>query len=85
MALHGKFGVKITTAAAPSGGDTLPVTDFTEEHMAKKRDTRRTDPELQDAKALSRRDFFARGAAAGVGATVLSGPGEAHAQGIVWN
>ena len=40
---------------------------------------------LQDEKALSRRDFFASGAAAGVGAAVLSAPGEAQAQGIQWN
>ena len=34
---------------------------------------------------FSRRDFFKSGAAAGVGAAVLSGPGEGHAQGIQWN
>src|SRR5258705_4149633 len=53
--------------------------------MARKRDTGRKEPKLQDEKALSRRDFFKSGAAAGVGATVLSGPGEARAQGIQWN
>ena len=53
--------------------------------MAKKRDTGRKESKLQEAKALSRRDFFKSGAAAGVGAAVLSGPGEALAQGIVWN
>ena len=35
--------------------------------------------------ALSRRDFFRSGAAAGVGATVLSGTGPALAQAIQWN
>ena len=47
--------------------------------MAKERDTGRTEPTLQEEKALSRRDFFKSGAAAGVGAAVLSGPGEALA------
>src|SRR5258708_27810815 len=56
--------------------------------MAKKRGTGRKEPKLQDGKALSRRDFFTSGAAAGVGAAVL--PGQALAQeasgarGIVW-
>ena len=53
--------------------------------MTKKRDTGRKEAKLQEKKALSRRDFFASGAAAGVGAAVLSGSGEAHAQGIRWN
>ena len=53
--------------------------------MAKKRDTGRKEPKLQKKKALSRRDFFKSGAAAGVGAAVLSGTGEARAQGIEWN
>src|SRR6267378_7411593 len=53
--------------------------------MAKKRDTGRKESKLQEKKALSRRDFFRSGAAAGVGATVLSVPGEARAQGIQWN
>src|SRR6266436_5316644 len=53
--------------------------------MAKKRDTGRKESKLQEKKALSRRDFFKSGAAAGVGAAVLSGSGEAHAQGIRWN
>ena len=56
--------------------------------MAKKRDTGRKNnasEKLQDEKALSRRDFFKSGAAAGVGAAVLSAPGEAQAQGIQWN
>src|SRR5260370_41141917 len=51
----------------------------------KKRDTRRKEPKLPEEKALSRRDFFKSGAAAGVGAAVLSGSGEACAQGILWN
>src|SRR5438477_526137 len=59
--------------------------DFREGDMAKERDTGRTEPTLQEEKALSRRDFFKSGAAAGVGAAVLSGPGEALAQGLVWN
>src|SRR5882762_6770672 len=53
--------------------------------MAKKRDAGRKETKLQEAKALSRRDFFKSGAAAGVGAAVLSGSGEARAQGILWN
>jgi hypothetical protein len=53
--------------------------------MAKKRDTGRKEPKPRQQKSLSRRDFFTGGAAAGVGAAVLSGPGEANAQGIRWN
>ena len=53
--------------------------------MAKKRDTGRKNPKLQDTKALSRRGFVAGGAAAGVGAAVLAGAAEAQAQGVVWN
>src|SRR6266446_1126382 len=59
--------------------------------MAKKRGTGRKEPKLQDGKALSRRDFFASGAAAGVGAAVLSGrealaqEASSGARGIVWN
>lgn len=53
--------------------------------MAKKRDAGRKEPKLQEAKAVSRRDFFRSGAAAGVSAAVLSAPGQALAQGIVWN
>src|SRR5437879_2524626 len=39
--------------------------------MTKKRDTGRKQPKLQEEKALSRRDFFKSGAAAGVSAAVL--------------
>ena len=60
--------------------------------MANKRDTRRRAPKVQKDKALSRRDFFKRGAAVGAGAAVLSGPGKvlaqesaAGARGIEWN
>ena len=53
--------------------------------MAKKRDTGRKNPKLQDTKALSRRGFVTGGAAAGVGAAVLAGAAEAQAQGVVWN
>ena len=53
--------------------------------MAKKRDTGRKETKRQEKKALSRRDFFTRGAAAGVGVAALSGSGEAHAQGIRWD
>ena len=53
--------------------------------MAKKRDTGRKEPKLHKEKSLSRRDFFKSGAAAGAGAAVLSGPGKALAQGIVFN
>src|SRR5438552_3074710 len=58
--------------------------------MAKKRDTGRKESKLQEDKAPSRRDFFKSGAAAGLGAAVLSTPGEVLAQpsgarGIVWN
>ena len=51
--------------------------------MAKKRDTGRNEAKLAHKKALSRRDFFTTGAAAGVGAAALSG--EARAQGIRWD
>jgi hypothetical protein len=57
--------------------------------MARKRDTGRKEPKLQKEKAVSRRDFFKRGAAAGVGAAVLSGNALAQesssAQRIQWN
>src|SRR5882757_267331 len=53
--------------------------------MARKRNTGRKEPKLQQEQALSRREFFKSGAAAGVGAAVLSGPGKALAQGIQWN
>jgi Zn-dependent alcohol dehydrogenase len=53
--------------------------------MARKRNSGRKEPKLAQKKALSRRDFFKSGAAAGVGAAVLSGPGQARAQGIRWD
>jgi hypothetical protein len=53
--------------------------------MAKKRSTGWKEPKLREEKAPSRREFFKSGAAAGVGAAVLSGAGDAHAQGIQWN
>jgi FAD binding domain len=59
--------------------------------MPKKRDTGSKESELEEEKAVSRRDFFTSGAAAGVGAAVLSGPGKAlaqessSAQRIEWN
>src|SRR3981189_3219677 len=56
--------------------------------MAKKRDSHGKETKLQDKKTFSRRDFFARGAAAGVGAAILSGPALAQnssPQGIQWN
>ncbi len=46
--------------------------------MVKKREP--NDAELQDQKAVSRRDFVKVGAAAGLGAAVLSSPGKAQAQ-----
>ena len=46
--------------------------------MTKKRDAGRKERKLQEEKALSRRDFVKRGAAAGVGATVLSGQARAQ-------
>src|SRR5215471_7480117 len=52
-------------------------------YMAKKRDTGRKEPKLQERKALSRRDFFKSGAAAGVGAAVRAS--EARAQSMEWN
>jgi hypothetical protein len=51
--------------------------------MAKKRTTGRKEPKLSQS-ALSRRDFFRSGAAAGVSAAVLSS-GEAHGQGVRWD
>src|SRR2546430_963845 len=53
--------------------------------MAKKRDTGREASKVQVEKALSRRNFFKSGAAAGVSAAVLSGSDIARAQGIQWN
>src|SRR5262245_4496498 len=58
--------------------------------MAKKRDSSQKDSKLtgnskQEKKAVSRRDFFKSGAAAGVSAAVLSGSGEARAQDIKWD
>ena len=59
--------------------------------MAKKRGAGRKEPKLQDGKALSRRDFFTSGAAAGIGAAALSGvdalaqEASSGARGIVWN
>jgi hypothetical protein len=53
--------------------------------MTKKRDAGRKETRLQKEKSFSRRDFFKSGAAAGVSAAVLSGPGQASAQGIAWN
>src|SRR5215813_15072761 len=53
--------------------------------MAKKRD-KRQDNKQQDQKALNRRDFFRGGAAAGMGAAVLSTPALAQENGgIRWN
>ena len=52
--------------------------------MAKKSDTGRKSRKPQK-EALSRRDFFRSGTAAGISAAVLSAPGEAAAQGITWN
>src|SRR5580704_10000850 len=52
-------------------------------NMAKKGDTGRKPH--QPKQALSRRDFFRSGTAAGISAAVLSAPGEAAAQGIWWD
>jgi hypothetical protein len=52
--------------------------------MAKKRASGQKEPKLQRENAVSRRDFFRSGAAAGVSAAVLSS-GKAHAQGIRWD
>jgi hypothetical protein len=52
--------------------------------MAKKRATGPKEPKLGRENAVSRRDFFTSGAAAGVSAAVLSS-GDAHAQGIRWD
>jgi hypothetical protein len=58
--------------------------------MAKKHGTRRNESEAARAKALSRREFVKRGAAAGVGAAALAGPALAQespsgARSIQWN
>lgn len=58
--------------------------------MAKKHGTRRNESEAAGAKAFSRREFVKRGAAAGVGTAVLSGPALAQespsgARSIQWN
>src|SRR3984957_13807438 len=50
--------------------------------MAKKSDGRKP---RKPKDALSRRDFFRSGTAAGISAAGLSAPGEATAQGITWN
>src|SRR5262245_10227996 len=52
--------------------------------MTKKRDKSRKDS-IQDKKAVSCRDFFRSGAAAGVSAAVLSTPSQAQAKAIEWN
>ena len=49
--------------------------------MAKKRDTARKEAKLAEKKALSRRDFFKSGAAAGVG-VALSASGEAQSYAV---
>jgi len=46
--------------------------------MVKKRETKVA--ELRDHTAASRRDFVKAGAAAGLGAAILSAPGKAQAQ-----
>ena len=46
--------------------------------MVKKRETKVA--ELRDQTAASRRDFVKAGAAAGLGAAILSAPGKAQAQ-----
>ena len=60
--------------------------------MANKRDKQRNDPEPQNKRALNRRGFVKRGAAAGLGAAALFGSEKAQAQvsatgaeGIVWD
>src|SRR5258705_3174047 len=53
--------------------------------MAKKRNAGQNDAKPQDERALNRREFFKSGAAAGVGAAVLSAPSQSQAQGIQWN
>src|SRR5258705_12380055 len=50
--------------------------------MAKRRDRDQKDRKPQDGKAVSRRDFVKSGAAAGVGAAVLTTSGTALAQGV---
>jgi predicted oxidoreductase len=55
--------------------------------MAKKNETGSDDSKPIDDRGLSRRDFVTSGAAAGLGAAALLGPGEAAAQtnGIRWD
>src|SRR5262245_51786849 len=56
--------------------------------MAKKHGTKWNESRAARAKALSRREFVKRGAAAGVGTAVLSGPGLAQqspSRSIQWN
>ncbi len=48
--------------------------------MAKTTDTRQDDPQRKNADGLTRRDFVKTGAAAGLGAGALLGPGQADAQ-----
>src|SRR5262249_38868190 len=65
-----------------------PTTNRREDDVARKRDKRSGDQnsKRQDNKALNRRDFFRGGAAAGVGAAVLSTGAVAQENGgIRWN
>src|SRR5215470_1756252 len=63
-----------------------PVTTQGGEDMTKKRDSKRQDDKLAHDKSLNRRDFFRGGAAAGVGAAVLSTGAVAQENGgIRWN
>src|SRR4030081_54588 len=62
-----------------------PTANNREDGMAKKRD-KRQHGKLENDKALNRRDFFRGGAAAGVGAVVLSTDAMAQENGgIRWN
>ena len=60
---------------------------MTRKRDAARKESARQKDKLQNDKALSRREFFKGGAAAGVGAAVLSGSGvgAGSANGIVWN
>ena len=85
----GKVGRRITTRRAGKIAGLrfrcVSLSFAEETDMAKKRDSGRKETRLQKESYFSRRDFFKSGAAAGVSAAVVSGPGQASAQGIAWN
>src|SRR5437870_332229 len=88
MAWYNVVARLLATTIESSARRREPTANIGEDDMARKRDKRSDDSKRQADKALNRRDFFRGGAAAGVGATVLSTSAMAQengAQGIRWN